>query len=153
MLTVDPYPKIDFVEDISADLICTTLFEDLGAPKGVAGMVDWRLNGFISQNIVDHRMSGAFRESTLIPLDNPFSSNRLCLFGLGSWRSYNSLQLKRLLPKVLQTVLHIKPMSCLICIPRLLKESYKDETQEILTEFFSELNMDMDLQIQITPIA
>ncbi|MCB0272108.1 MAG: hypothetical protein KDD46_03735 [Bdellovibrionales bacterium] len=153
MLTIDPYKKIEFVEDIQTDLICTTLFEDLGAPKGIAGMVDWRLNGFISQNIVNQKVLGVFRESTLIPLGPPFSSNRLCIFGLGSWRSYNALQLKRLLPKIVQTMMQIKPTSCLVCIPRLLKESYKEETQEIISDFFATFEMPMQIEIQITPIA
>ncbi|MCB1197323.1 MAG: hypothetical protein R3A45_10020 [Bdellovibrionota bacterium] len=153
MLSIDPYPKIDFIEDIQTDLIFTTLFEDLGAPKGIAGMVDWRLNGFISHTMLDQKVHGTFRECTLMPLDPPFQSSRLCIVGLGSWRSYNSLQLKRLLPMLLRTIMHLKPTACLVCIPKLLKESYKNETQAIVSEFFSEIDIDIKIDIQTTPIA
>lgn len=153
MLTIDRFEKIEFIEEISSELIFTTLFQDLGAPKGVTGMVDWRLNGFLSRTIVDKQVQGNFLETTLIPLEPPFVAQRLCVLGLGPWRQYNSLTLKKLLPKLLTTLIHLRPESCLVCIPRLLKESYKEETREILTQFFSALDVPCKIDIQITPIA
>lgn len=153
MLVVDAHPRIEFVEDIQTDLICTTIFSDLGAPKGVTGMLDWRLHGFISRSIVDQKISGKLLESVLIPLGDPFSSKRLFLIGLGSWKEYNSLSLKQILPKILQTLIHLHPKECMICMPRLLKENFKDETKAILTDFFTPFSQDIKVEIHVTNLA
>jgi len=77
--------KIPIVEDIQSDLLVTTYFQDLGSPKGPTGMIDWRLNGFISRNIVEKRITGAKGEITLVPLNKKFSTQRMLLLGLGKW--------------------------------------------------------------------
>lgn len=136
MIQVEALKKIPIVEEIQADLLVTTYFQDLGSPKGPTGMIDWRLNGFISRNIVEKRITGAKGEITLLPLNQKFSTQKLLLLGLGKWREYTISELRSLLPSIQKTVMDIKPQHICFCIPRALNESYEKETEDLIKVFF-----------------
>ncbi|MEN6375096.1 MAG: M17 family peptidase N-terminal domain-containing protein [Smithella sp.] len=59
------------------------IFSDEKPPRGICGFLDWRLNGFISREIKQGRISGAFREKVLIPFPGRINTEILFLFGLG----------------------------------------------------------------------
>ncbi len=58
-------------------------FSDERPPRGYCGWVDWRLNGMISSEIAQGRMSGAFLEKIACPFPGRIPVSRLLLFGLG----------------------------------------------------------------------
>jgi hypothetical protein len=43
------------------------IFSDEKPPRGICGLIDWRLNGMISQEIKQGRITGDFMEKILIP--------------------------------------------------------------------------------------
>jgi hypothetical protein len=150
MLTIAPIEKIDFVEELSTQVLCTTLFEDLGAPKSVTGMLDWRLHGFVSHNMVRQTIMGHFGETTLMPLPSSFQARKVVLLGLGSWRQYNDQTLKKALTHWTPTLMRLKADHITLCIPRLLKESFEGETEKILQDYLGPLGQQMQLELRIT---
>jgi len=136
MIQIEALRKIPIVEEIQADLLVTTYFQDLGSPKGPTGMIDWRLNGFISRNIVQKRITGAKGEITLVPLNQKFTTQRMILLGLGKWRDYTISELRSILPALQKTVMDIKPEHVCFCIPRALNETYEKETEDLIKVFF-----------------
>jgi hypothetical protein len=60
------------------------VFSDEKPPRGICGFIDWRLNGFISREMQQGRISGELTEKVAIP-PNPgrIGSELLLLFGLG----------------------------------------------------------------------
>jgi hypothetical protein len=59
------------------------IFSDERPPRGICGLIDWRLNGFISREIKQKRISGDFMEKVVIPFPGRIGSEILLLFGLG----------------------------------------------------------------------
>ena len=66
------------------DTLILGFFSDERPPKGYCGLVDWRLNGMISNEIVRGRISGDFQEKLLCAFPGRIRISRLLLFGLGS---------------------------------------------------------------------
>ncbi len=58
------------------------IFEDEKPPRGIGGLIDWRLNGMLSREIKNGRIGGGFREKVVIPFPERIGSEILLLFGL-----------------------------------------------------------------------
>ena len=58
-------------------------FSDEKPPRGICGLMDWRLNGMISREIKQGHISGEFQEKVIMPYPERISSDFLFLFGLG----------------------------------------------------------------------
>ena len=66
------------------------IFSDEKPPRGICGFIDWRLNGFISREIKQGRISGEFLEKIIIlPCPRRIGSEFLLLFGLGPLIEFN----------------------------------------------------------------
>jgi hypothetical protein len=59
-------------------------FSDEKPPRGICGLMDWRLNGMISREIKRGRINGEFKEKVVIPYPERIGSELLFLFGLGN---------------------------------------------------------------------
>ncbi|MEE9913655.1 MAG: hypothetical protein K4571_18235 [Deltaproteobacteria bacterium] len=59
-------------------------FSDEKPPRGVCGLLDWRLNGLISREIKEGHIVGDFKEKVAIPFPERIGSDLLFLFGMGS---------------------------------------------------------------------
>jgi len=71
------------LDELETDLLVTTLYHTERPPQGVGGLVDWRLNGFVSRQIMNGRVEGSSEELILIPLHRRLPARRLLLLGLG----------------------------------------------------------------------
>jgi len=58
-------------------------FSDERPPKGYCGLVDWRLNGMISTEIAEGRISGSFLEKIAYAFPGRIRVSRLLLIGMG----------------------------------------------------------------------
>jgi hypothetical protein len=65
------------------------IFSDEKPPRGICGFIDWRLNGFISREIKQGRITGEFMEKVVIPFPQRIGSEILLLFGLGTLTEFN----------------------------------------------------------------
>jgi hypothetical protein len=65
------------------------IFADERPPRGICGFIDWRLNGLISMEIKQGRISGDFKEKIVIPFPGRIGTEILLLFGLGNISDIN----------------------------------------------------------------
>jgi hypothetical protein len=65
------------------------IFSDEKPPRGICGFIDWRLNGFISREMKQGRISGEFMEKVVIPFPQRIGTEILFLFGLGPLTEFN----------------------------------------------------------------
>lgn len=65
------------------------IFSDEKPPRGICGLIDWRLNGMISREIKQKRILGEFEEKIIIPFLPRIGSEILLLFGLGKVSDMN----------------------------------------------------------------
>ena len=60
------------------------IFADEKPPRGICGLIDWRLNGMISSEIKQGRIRGEFKEKIVIPFPQRIGAEMLLLCGLGN---------------------------------------------------------------------
>lgn len=58
-------------------------FSDEKPPRGVCGLMDWRLNGMLSREIKQHHITGEFKEKVAIPHPDRAGCDLMLLFGMG----------------------------------------------------------------------
>lgn len=72
------------VKDLWHEGLAMALFSDEKPPRGVAGMVDWRLGGMISRSIARGTIAGSYGETILFHPDSPFLGPwKILMVGLG----------------------------------------------------------------------
>ena len=59
------------------------IFADEKPPRGICGFIDWRLNGLISHQIKQGKISGELMEKVVIPFPKRIGTETLLLCGLG----------------------------------------------------------------------
>ena len=59
------------------------IFSDEKPPRGIGGFIDWRLNGMLSREIKQGRITGDFLEKILMPSPQRLGTEMLFLFGMG----------------------------------------------------------------------
>ena len=71
------------IDEVPGHLALATFFEDVRPLKGSTSLIDWRLNGRLSDLILQGKISGHFSESLIMPSQGRLSVKDIFLFGLG----------------------------------------------------------------------
>jgi len=86
------------------EILVTGLFEDERPLRGSSGWVDWRLNGRISRCLIEKRLVGSWKETTLIPSQGRILPSFILWVGLGKVKEYSYPRLRELFPYLLGTL-------------------------------------------------
>lgn len=71
------------IDELISKITVVTFFSDEKPLKGQTGLLDWRMNGYISQQIQKSKINGNFKEKVLIPCNSKILSSKLFLLGMG----------------------------------------------------------------------
>jgi hypothetical protein len=69
---------------LARETLILGFFSDERPPRGYCGLVDWRLNGMISAEIAEGRISGSFLEKIAYAFPARIHAARLLLLGMGA---------------------------------------------------------------------
>ncbi len=83
-------PTLTGLDGLGGICLVLTTFTDDRPLRGLAGQVDWRLNGRLSRWLLDEFVDAHYREVTLTPLAGQLPFQRLLLVGLGSRQDYTA---------------------------------------------------------------
>ena len=72
------------IDEVPGQVALATFFEDVRPLKGSTSLIDWRLNGRLSDLIVQGRILGHFKEALIMPAQGRLSTKDIFLFGLGA---------------------------------------------------------------------
>jgi hypothetical protein len=86
------------------EVLVAGFFEDERPLRGTSGWVDWRLNGMLSRHLAEKRLTGAWKETTLIPSQGRIVPRLILLVGLGKVREYSYLHLREFFACLLKTL-------------------------------------------------
>jgi len=86
-------------------------------PKGVAGLVDWRLVGRISRLVASGFVTGALGETLLVPGRPKLPFDKVLLFGVGQSRDFSELVFRAVVEKVLGTLEGLKARTAVVELP------------------------------------
>lgn len=70
-------------DTLNRETLILGFLSDERPPRGYCGLVDWRLNGMISTEMAQGRISGDFMEKMLYAFPKRIRSSRILLFGFG----------------------------------------------------------------------
>lgn len=82
-------PDLRKLDETSSEVLACGLFSDDLPPRGVAGLIDWRLGGRLSALLLDGFVSGKQAEVLMIPLRPKLRYDKGLLFGLGRRRDFD----------------------------------------------------------------
>jgi hypothetical protein len=99
------------------DLLVVGLLEDERPLKGSRGWVDWRLNGRLSHLLIRQRLTGAWKETTLIPSQGRITPRMILFLGLGKVKGYSYLRLRELSPYLLEVLKNLNASSVCLSFP------------------------------------
>jgi len=124
--------RVDLQE---CDLLLTGFFEDERPLRGSSGWIDWRLNGLLSNFLVEKRLTGDWKEMTLIPSQGRMVPRMTLLVGLGKVKEYSYLRLREICSYLLETLRRLKASN--VCLSFPYEESYNvdcSKSVEVLIE-------------------
>ncbi len=96
-------------------VVCTA--EDERPPRGVAGLVDWRLAGRISKLMEDEFVSGELGEVVLVPGKPKLPFDKVLLFGVGRKREIDERVFRHVVEKMLATMEGLRARSAVVQLP------------------------------------
>jgi len=99
------------------EILVTGLFQDERPLKGSCGWIDWRLNGKVSHFLADKRLTGTWKETTLIPSEGRVTPTVILLIGLGRLREYSYLRVRELCPYLLEILRKMRASSFNLSLP------------------------------------
>ncbi len=119
--------KVDAQE---CDVLVTGFFRDERPLKGSSGWLDWRLNGMLSQLLIENKLTGDWKEATLIPSRERILPKMILLLGLGEVKRYSYLRLRELSPYLLDTLRKLGWLNVCLSFPH--GESYHVDYRKIV---------------------
>lgn len=81
------------IDEVPGQVALATFFEDVRPLKGSTSLIDWRLNGRLSDLIIKGRISGHFKESLIMPSQGRLSTKDIVIFGLGDSKQVDEKKL------------------------------------------------------------
>ena len=100
-----------------SDILVSGFFQDERPLKGSSGWIDWRFNGMLSRFLMEKKLTGNWKEATLIPSQGRVISKMILLLGLGKVRDYSYLRLRELSPYLLETLWKLNVFNICLSFP------------------------------------
>jgi hypothetical protein len=76
-------PNLRLIDEVGAEAIVCSIWQDLRPFRGLAGLLDWRLAGMLSSRAKRGHLIGSVGEVTLVPGHPKLSFDKVIVFGLG----------------------------------------------------------------------
>ncbi|MFH1437047.1 MAG: M17 family peptidase N-terminal domain-containing protein [Pseudomonadota bacterium] len=131
------------LDKLQCDSVSIYVFEDVKPLCGLAGIVDWRLNGMISRLLIDGSLRGTGMENFLIPVRSRLSVEKLFGFGLGRVADFSIDRVEETLYETFRTLNKASVHSTALMLPGRSENRYAfDEAGDILKRA---LKQDFDL--------
>lgn len=118
------------VDTQECDGLVVGFFSDERPLKGSVGWVDWRFNGMLSRLLMENKLTGEWKEATLIPSQERILPRMILLLGLGEVKSYSYLRLHSLSSYLLDTLRKLGWLN--ICLSFPCGENYPVECRKIV---------------------
>jgi hypothetical protein len=99
------------------DVLVTGFFSDERPLGGSTGLMDWRLNGMLSRLLVEKKLTGEWKETTLIPSQGRVMPRMILLLGLGEVREYSYLRVREVSAHLLETLKKLDVLNVCLSLP------------------------------------
>jgi hypothetical protein len=132
------------VDAQECDVLVTGFFRDERPLKGSGGWIDWRLNGMLSRLLIENKLTGDWKEVTLIPSQERILPRMILLLGLGEVKRYSFLRLCELSPYLFDTLMKLGWPN--VCLSFPYGESYRVDCRKIVESLIEGIANGLDPQ-------
>ncbi len=121
------------LEAVQSDLLVLSLFEEERPPGGLAGLVDWRLDGLVSRNrlarnaapranpyytgLVLGEFPCGFGEKLLFPVGHKLPFSTAMVMGLGPRSQYTSARFRQVVDLLMDSISSLRSRSVTLRLP------------------------------------
>ena len=129
------------VDAQDCDVLVTGFFRDERPLKGSSGWIDWRFNGMLSQLLTENKLTGEWKEATLMPSQERILPRMILLVGLGEVKRYSSNRLRELSPYLLETLRKLGWLN--VCLSFPYGDSYHVDCRKIVESLIEGIANDL----------
>ena len=115
----------DSLDEIDNDLALVLTYQDVRPLRGQAGLLDWRLNGYLSQLILNHRFQGDLGEALLMPSQGRVGAKELLILGMGPSGDVGDQNIPNYVSLILEKLLRKKNKSFCLSLSDLAKGMFE----------------------------
>jgi hypothetical protein len=105
------------VDRLPGEVLLVPLFTDQRPLAGPAAVVDWRLDGAITQLLRDAAVTGKQGDCLGLQTNHKFLAPRLILVGGGRWQALDNARYQALIGRLLQVAERIGVHEVALCLP------------------------------------
>ncbi len=110
-------PDLRRLDGVESEVLALPFFSDLRPLRGAAGLVDWRMCGFLSKLLIRGQVDGSVGELTLLPSAERLTVDKILLVGLGESEAFEPKRFDAAVRQVLQTATRARMRSCVLELP------------------------------------
>lgn len=92
------------IDELPSDCIVLTFFSDEKPLQGETGLLDWRMDEYISKQLLAKKITGKLNENLLIPSSSKIKAKKIFLFGLGETQLLNEEKIDQISSKIMDTL-------------------------------------------------
>ncbi|MDD9933314.1 MAG: hypothetical protein OXT09_06920 [Myxococcales bacterium] len=110
-------PELERIDGLRCEALALPFFADERPLRGAAGLVDWRLCGFLSSLLRSGKLEGVAGETVLLPARPKLPVDKLFLFGLGPSEEFADDQVGPMIDHMLDTMAQAGIRTTALCLP------------------------------------
>ena len=110
-------PQLRKLDLSGTEVLVCAIAEGERPPRGVAGLVDWRVVGRISRLVAGGFVHGALGGTLVLPGRPELPFDKVLLFGVGSARDFSEQVFRKVVEKVLSTLEGLKARTAVVELP------------------------------------
>ncbi len=110
-------PDMAEIDRLKCDAIGVPFFSDQRPPRGVLGLLDWRMCGLVTRMMMRDKIAGTPLETVLIPARQRLPVDKLLLFGAGPRADFSGDLVAKLMRHMLATLTSLGARSSAVVLP------------------------------------
>jgi hypothetical protein len=110
-------PELRALDLLGTEILVCGSTQDERPPRGVAGLVDWRLAGRLSRLMVNGFATGRLGEVVLLTGKPKLPFDKVLCFGLGDKAGFDEVLYRTVLQRVLDTLLKLGARTAVVELP------------------------------------
>ena len=110
-------PELRRLDELPTEALACCLYADALPPRGVAGLISWRLAGRVDRLLAGGFLTGRLGEVLLIPGRPRLSADKILLFGLGERASFDEARFEQVADHMLRSLVDLCIRSAVIELP------------------------------------
>lgn len=110
-------PDLRRWDTLKTEAVAVGLFLDDRPPRDALGLLDWRLCGYLSEQLAAGRVDGRRSERWLVPCRGRLPVDKLFVFGLGHRDVFDATAYRALLSDMLETLTQARVRTALVGLP------------------------------------